>query len=56
MKVTFLNGASLEPPPPVNSKHADVRYLHVSEKEPLAEAQFAGWVTQASALPGESLF
>ncbi len=56
VKVTFLNGASLEPPPPVGSKHPDVRYLHVSEEEPLDEAQFTAWVNQASRLPGEALF
>ena len=56
VKVTFHNGASLKPPSPVDSKHHDVRYLHVSEEEPLDQAQFAHWMTQASALPGESLF
>ena len=56
VKVTFHNGASLKPLPPVDSKHSDVRYLHVSEEEPLNEAQFAEWTTQASALPGEALF
>ena len=56
IKVTFLNGASLDPPPPVDSKHEAVRYLHVSEGEPLDEAQFAEWVRQASTLPGEALF
>ncbi|MDJ0792297.1 MAG: DUF1801 domain-containing protein [Acidimicrobiia bacterium] len=56
VKVTFLNGASLDPQPPVDSKHPDVRYLNVYEDEPLDEAQFADWVSQASALPGENLF
>lgn len=56
VKVTFLNGASLDPPPPVDSKHDAVRYLHVYEDEPIDEAQFAGWVAQSSALPGETLF
>jgi hypothetical protein len=56
VKVTFLNGDSLSPPPPVDSKHAHTRYLHVFEEEPLDQAQFADWVTQASGLPGEALF
>lgn len=56
VKVTFHTGASLNPLPPVDSKHPDVRYLHVSEGEPLDEAQFAEWMDQASALPGEALF
>ena len=56
VKVTFHNGAALVPLPPVDSKHPDVRYLHVSEEEPLDKARFAEWTTQASALPGEALF
>ena len=56
IKVTFLNGGSLNPPPPVDSKYPDVKYLHVFEDEGLDEAQFADWVVQASAMPGENLF
>ena len=56
VKVTFLNGSSLNPPPPVESKHDDVRYLNVYEDEPLDEEQFSDWVRQASDLPGEMLF
>ncbi|HSF84831.1 MAG TPA: DUF1801 domain-containing protein [Acidimicrobiia bacterium] len=56
IKVTFLNGASLDPAPPVASKHPDVRYLHVYEDDELNRAQFTDWVRQASALPGEALF
>ena len=56
VKVTFLNGGSLDPMPPEASKHADVRYLHVYEDGGLDEAQFVDWVRQAAALPGESLF
>ena len=56
VKVTFLNGGSLSPLPPVASKSAEVRYLHVFEDEPLDEEQFVEWIRQASALPGEDLF
>ncbi len=56
IKVTFLNGGSLDPPPPVDSKYQAVRYLHIYEDEPLDRAPFTDWVTQASALPGEPLF
>ena len=56
IKVTFLNGASLDPPPPVESKHQGVRYLHVYEDPAFDEARFVDWVTQASLLPGEALF
>ncbi len=56
VKVTFLNGRSLEPPPPETSKHPSTRYLHVSEVQPLDEAQFVDWIKQASELPGDELF
>lgn len=56
IKVAFLNGGSLKPPPPVDSRQTQVRYLHVYEEEALDEAQFADWVAQASGLPGEALF
>ncbi len=56
VKVTFLNGASLRPAPPVDSKHEAVRYLHIHEHDELDEAQLTEWVRQAGALPGESLF
>ena len=55
IKVTFFRGTSLTPPPPVGSKHPEVRYLHVPEDPPLDEAQFLDWVAQASRLPGERL-
>lgn len=54
IKVAFFRGALLEPPPPVASKSADVRYLHISESA-FDEAQFTDWVRQASALPGERM-
>ena len=56
VKVTFFAGDSLNPRPPVGSQQPGVRYLHVYEGEQLDQAQFADWVTQASALPGEALF
>lgn len=55
IKFTFLNGAALDPPPPVASKHAHVRYLHVSEVGSLDEQQFTNWIKQAAKLPGEKL-
>ena len=56
IKVTFLNGASLRPVPPVDSKHEHVRYLHIHEDDEPDEDLLAGWLQQASALPGEDLF
>ena len=55
VKVTFFRGASLRPVPPVTSKHQDVRYFHIHEDDEFDEAQFAGWVKQASELPGERM-
>jgi hypothetical protein len=54
VKVTFFRGASLRPIPPGESKHKDVRYLDIHEDQ-LDEAQFAAWVKQAAALPGERM-
>ena len=56
VKVTFLNGGALRPPPPVASKHAAVRYVHLHEGEALDEARLSAWIEQASSLPGEALF
>ncbi|MND07319.1 hypothetical protein D3C83_292170 [compost metagenome] len=52
MKVTFFNGASLQPLPPGTSKHKDVRYLDVREDDEIDEAQLTSWIKQAAALPG----
>ncbi len=54
VKVTFFQGASLEPPPEGKSKYPQVRYYDIREGE-LDEKLFASWVKQASALPGEKM-
>ncbi|WP_033075452.1 DUF1801 domain-containing protein [Sphingopyxis sp. MWB1] len=54
IKITFFRGQSLKPIPPVSSKSGDTRYYHIHEDDFDAE-QFADWVRQASALPGEKL-
>jgi hypothetical protein len=54
VKVAFLNGAALDPMPPVSSKQDKPRYLHLHEGEEPGE-QFIEWVRQASLLPGETL-
>jgi len=56
VKVAFLNGAELDPPPPVSSKKPRVRYYHVHEGEQIDERRFAAWVAQASRAPGEHWF
>lgn len=55
VKVAFFRGAALKPVPPVASKQKDVRYFHIHENDAFDEAQFADWVKQASALPGEKM-
>jgi hypothetical protein len=54
VKVTFFQGASLNPAPLGKSKYEAVRYLDIHEGQ-LDEAQFAAWVKQASQLPGERM-
>lgn len=55
VKVTFFRGASLQPVPPGESKHKEVRYLDIYEKDEIDETQLTDWVTQASRLPGERM-
>ena len=51
VKVTFLNGKSLNPLPPVASKDPNARYYHIFE-EGMDVAQMEEWVRQAAAVPG----
>ena len=51
VKVTFLQGASLDPVPPGSGKDPDSRWIDVHEGE-LDEEQLAEWVRQAAAIPG----
>ncbi|SIQ50111.1 hypothetical protein SAMN05880561_103232 [Rhizobium sp. RU33A] len=55
VKLTFFDGASLDPVPPGKSKQERVRYLDIREGDALDEQQFLDWVQQASRLPGERL-
>lgn len=55
IKVAFFRGAALTPLPPGESKQKNVRYLDIREDDALDEAQFTGWVEQASRLPGEKM-
>ena len=55
IKVAFFRGTSLRPMPPVASKTAETRYLHIGEDGTFDEAQFTDWVEQASRLPGEPM-
>jgi hypothetical protein len=52
VKVAFFRGTSLRPVPPGESKQKDVRYLDIHEDDQLNETLLAGWMKQASQLPG----
>lgn len=52
LKLAFFRGAALSPPPPVESRDANTRYVHIHEVDALDEAQLASWIRQASELPG----
>ncbi|MDE0026641.1 MAG: DUF1801 domain-containing protein [Spirochaetaceae bacterium] len=51
VRMTFLNGAMLEPVPPGCGKDPDGRWVDVYEGK-LDEEQMAEWVRQAAAVPG----
>ncbi|MDE2991198.1 MAG: DUF1801 domain-containing protein [Chloroflexota bacterium] len=51
VKVTFLNGASLQPEPPGSGKDRDARWLDIHQGG-FDEEQMEEWVRQSAALPG----
>jgi len=55
LQVEFLKGTSLEPVPPKDSKHAEVRYLDIHEGDTVDEDQLRSWIEQAASLPGEKM-
>ncbi len=52
VKVTFFQGASLDPLPPESSKDGNARHLRIFEDDEIDVALMASWVRQAAALPG----
>ena len=56
VKVTWLNGAELDPPPPIAAAQEGVRYLHLTENDPIDDDQIRLWLTQAVNLPGSPIF
>lgn len=56
VKLTFLNGSSLNPLPPGASKHPHTRYFDIHENQPIDEELLTSWFKQAAKLPGEPLF
>lgn len=55
VKLTFFQGALLDPVPPEPSKVDGVRYFHVREHDTLDEARLADWMEQASRLSGAKM-
>jgi hypothetical protein len=56
VKISFLNGGSLDPPPPEASKYPAVRSLRVHENKPYDAKLIESWIRQSSELPGHRLF
>lgn len=56
VKVSFFNGASLQPVPPGSGKDPNARWIDIYEDDELDEAQLAAWIQQAAKLPGWSSF
>lgn len=44
VKVTFFQGAALDPVPPGKSKQQNVRYLNIREADDIDEAQLGNWM------------
>ena len=56
VRITWLNGSELDPPPPKTSKHEHVRYLDIHEGEEIDDRQLRDWIRQAASMPGEETF
>ena len=54
VKVTFFQGASLQPAPPGAGKDKDSRWIDIYEDK-LDEEQITVWIRQAAAIPGWNL-
>ena len=52
VKVAFFRGTSLRPVPPGESKHKEVRYLDIHERDALDEKRLATWIRQAASIRG----
>ena len=51
VKLTFLNGAQLTPPPAGSGQDPDSRWVNLYESG-FDEEQLADWISQSAALPG----
>ena len=55
IKIAFFRGMSLCPSPPGGIDAEGSAYFHIHKDDQFDEAQFAGWVKQASLLPGQRM-
>ncbi len=55
VQVQFLRGTLLDPIPPKESKHDEMRYLDIPEDDDLDESQLRSWIEQAGKLPGAKM-
>jgi hypothetical protein len=55
VQMQFLKGSSLDPMPPKESRHAEVRYLDIHEDDQVDDELLTSWIRQASKLPGEKM-
>ena len=55
VQIAFYRGTSLKPVPAKSSKHEEVRYLDIHQKDELDEAQLLSWFEQSAKLPGMKL-
>ena len=56
VKVTWLNGGRLDPPPPETSKDPSVRYSNIRETDDIDDDQVRDWIRQAATIPGDRTF
>ncbi|MEE6286310.1 DUF1801 domain-containing protein [Georgenia sp. MJ173] len=52
VQVQFLRGTSLDPVPPKESKHDEMRYLDIRQDDELDEDLLRSWFEQSGSLPG----
>ena len=56
VKVTWHNGAQLDPLPPEESKHPGIRYSNIAQHDTTDDDQLRDWIRQAASIPGEQTF
>lgn len=52
VKVTFFDGVSLDPQPPVATKDGRARCVNIATEAEIDDERFTAWLRQAAELPG----